>query len=486
MGVGQRARAALRDDELRRRHGRLRRAQLLRPRSRAARDDARRAARRPRRGARDHDAQRPPLSTFFRAWFDHVVPALGRVAGDPDAYAYLPSSVKRFPAPQELAQRLARRGLTDIRYLLTAGGIIAIHVGPRAVNAAPRRRRAGRRRRRARPGLLAAVEDGWGAAAAHGEVLAGTAARRSPPAASGCARCSWCSRRARRPSRTASGVVRAARGGRARAQRDARPRRRARRAPLRRGRPDRRRHGRPRDGDGDRRPAVLARLRRAGAQRARRPRSASSATPARRSRAASCSSAPTPGTPTCRVERYLLRCELKTASLFAAACGLGALEGGGPAEALGDFGRRIGLAFQLLDDVLDVSGPAERTGKHRGTDLLDGTVTLPFILARERDRELARLDPRAVPTPAQAEAVCDAIAASGALDEVRDGRWRWSQARRRTCRAAGGPARGAGARRRRRRRPLQLSARPRSPSARWRRSRARSRSARSPPPCWPA
>src|SRR5215203_5501424 len=43
--------------------------------------------------------QRPPLSTFFSIWFDRVVPALGKVAGDPDAYAYLPSSVKRFPAP---------------------------------------------------------------------------------------------------------------------------------------------------------------------------------------------------------------------------------------------------------------------------------------------------------------------------------------------------------------------------------------------------
>ena len=101
-------------------------------------------------------------------------------------------------------------------------------------------------------------------------------------------------------------------------------------------------------------------------------------------------------------ERYLHRCDLKTARLFEAACCLGALEGGGEADALGDFGRRIGLAFQLLDDVLDVSGPAERTGKHRGTDLLDGTVTLPLILARERDPELARLDLRAVRTPEQA------------------------------------------------------------------------------------
>jgi geranylgeranyl pyrophosphate synthase len=118
-------------------------------------------------------------------------------------------------------------------------------------------------------------------------------------------------------------------------------------------------------------------------------------------------------------DRYLHRCDLKTARLFQAACRLGALEGGGEAEALGDFGRRIGLAFQLLDDVLDVSGPAERTGKHRGTDLLDGTVTLPLILARERDPELAELDLRAVRTPQQAEAVCDAIAATGVLHVAR-------------------------------------------------------------------
>src|SRR5689334_6744251 len=119
------------------------------------------------------------------------------------------------------------------------------------------------------------------------------------------------------------------------------------------------------------------------------------------------------------LERYLRRCELKTARLFEAACRLGALEGSGAPEALGGFGRRIGLAFQLLDDVLDVSGPAERTGKQRGTDLLDGTVTLPFILARERDVRLAALDPRSIDSAAVAEDVCDRIAATGALDEAR-------------------------------------------------------------------
>ena len=72
---------------------------------------------------------RPPLSTFYRVWFDRVVPALGRIAGDSDAYTYLPSSVRRFPAPLELAATMERCGLSSIRYVLTAGGIIAIHVG---------------------------------------------------------------------------------------------------------------------------------------------------------------------------------------------------------------------------------------------------------------------------------------------------------------------------------------------------------------------
>lgn len=73
--------------------------------------------------------QRPPLSWFFRLWFDRAVPALGRLAGDPDAYSYLPSSVRRFPGPQELAAELGRVGLAEVRWILTAGGIIAIHSG---------------------------------------------------------------------------------------------------------------------------------------------------------------------------------------------------------------------------------------------------------------------------------------------------------------------------------------------------------------------
>jgi len=72
---------------------------------------------------------RPPLSTFFRLWFDRLVPLIGRFAGDPDAYSYLPSSVRRFPDARTLAQRLSEAGLSDVGYLLTAGGIIAIHSG---------------------------------------------------------------------------------------------------------------------------------------------------------------------------------------------------------------------------------------------------------------------------------------------------------------------------------------------------------------------
>ena len=72
--------------------------------------------------------RRPPLSTFFELWFDHAIPALGRVV-DSQAYSYLPLSVRRFPGPDELAAIMWRCGLRQIRYVLTAGGIIALHVG---------------------------------------------------------------------------------------------------------------------------------------------------------------------------------------------------------------------------------------------------------------------------------------------------------------------------------------------------------------------
>jgi demethylmenaquinone methyltransferase/2-methoxy-6-polyprenyl-1,4-benzoquinol methylase len=72
---------------------------------------------------------RPPLSTLLGVWFDRIVPALGRLAGDPDAYEYLPNSVRRFPGPETLAAILHDCGLREVGYRLTAGGIIALHFG---------------------------------------------------------------------------------------------------------------------------------------------------------------------------------------------------------------------------------------------------------------------------------------------------------------------------------------------------------------------
>jgi geranylgeranyl pyrophosphate synthase len=112
-------------------------------------------------------------------------------------------------------------------------------------------------------------------------------------------------------------------------------------------------------------------------------------------------------------ERYLDRCRLKTATLFECACLLGHDD-----EHLRAFGAEVGLAFQLLDDVLDVSGPPERTGKARGTDLLDGTVTLPLIDAAAADPGIREVDLHGLDT-ASAEELCDRIAATGALERVR-------------------------------------------------------------------
>ncbi len=118
-------------------------------------------------------------------------------------------------------------------------------------------------------------------------------------------------------------------------------------------------------------------------------------------------------------ERYFERCRLKTAVLFRAACELGALITGGDGDALGQFAERIGLAFQILDDVLDVAGSPDQTGKPRGADLLDGTVTLPLILARAVDPGLAGLDLRAVCESHGLGEVCESIAATGALERAR-------------------------------------------------------------------
>lgn len=112
-------------------------------------------------------------------------------------------------------------------------------------------------------------------------------------------------------------------------------------------------------------------------------------------------------------QRYLARCRLKTGTLFECACLLGHDD-----EHLREFGAQVGLAFQLLDDVLDVTGPPERTGKARGTDLLDGTVTLPLIEAAAVDPGIRQVDLHGLDPTAAAE-LCDRIAATGALETVR-------------------------------------------------------------------
>ena len=196
-------------------------------------------------------------------------------------------------------------------------------------------------------------------------------------------------------------------------------------APLRRGPPDRGRALGAPPGAGGRRPAVLAGVRRAGA--ATVPRSQVellSRAPPWRSRSASSPSGATPSTSRSPRERYLERCELKTARLFECACLIGqartpSRRRGSPCAPV--FGREIGLAFQLLDDVLDVTGPPERTGKARGTDLLDGTVTLPLILARERDGSLAGARPASASTPREPSRSATGSPPPASLDEVSAG-----------------------------------------------------------------
>lgn len=116
---------------------------------------------------------------------------------------------------------------------------------------------------------------------------------------------------------------------------------------------------------------------------------------------------------------YFERCGLKTGRLFEAACVLGrSTVEPGQADVIALFGHRIGLAFQMLDDVLDIAGPPSRTGKARGTDLLDGTVTLPLIVAAAIEPDLLKTDLHGL-DETSAEALCERIADTGALDQVR-------------------------------------------------------------------
>ena len=289
--------------------------------------------------------------------------------------------------------RLAAAGLVDVRWILTAGGIIALHAGTVRVSTAEQ--------------VLALVEAGGShvpeqmerlearlaeLATSHGALLAEHAGatisaggkRLRPllvflaagPEAAG------------RPGR-------AARGGRGRADPlgDARARRRARRRGAAPRAPDRGGHRRPRDRDGDRRPAVLARVRRAGAQRAagRDPRAVGRVVGAGRGGVAAAR-----GRVGARRVARALPAPLRSQDRAALP---------GRVRARGARGRRrrgrrsatsgaaSGSPSSCSTTCSTSRARAERTGKHRGTDLLDGTVTLPLILARERDPALARARP---------------------------------------------------------------------------------------------
>lgn len=85
-------------------------------------------------------------------------------------------------------------------------------------------------------------------------------------------------------------------------------------------------------------------------------------------------------------ERYVERIINKTAALFMAACRLGGILSDSSAEdvkRLGDYGLNMGIAFQMFDDVLDLSASSETTGKDVGLDIAQGTVSLPLVLALE-------------------------------------------------------------------------------------------------------
>ncbi len=113
--------------------------------------------------------------------------------------------------------------------------------------------------------------------------------------------------------------------------------------------------------------------------------------------------------PATSVDDYLLRCSLKTGKLFEAACALGS-----GSRQLSTFGRSLGIAFQITDDILDCSGEFDTTGKAPGVDLRDGTPTLPLIFAARKDGEVRR-----ALAGEQVDDALDRVAATGALEQSR-------------------------------------------------------------------
>ncbi len=374
--------------------------------------------------------ERPPLSWFYAFWFDRVVPLLGTVTGEQDAYSYLPESVKRFPPAAGLAKRMYDGGLRDVHYLVLAGGIVAIHAGTVEEVRSGRDRQAEQHAADSFEAVLDADGGALRALVERAEQELNTAASDHGAALTGAAHGTLSAGGKRlRPvlvfvcgaGRDRESLVRAAAAVElvhmaTLVHDDVLDD-----ALLRRGRPtvyaSEGRGMATATGDFlfSRAFALLAANGMADQVQALSDASVALARGELEQREDAYAA-------DLALDRYMRRCELKTASLFSAACRLGGLAADRRPEevaALSAYGRKVGIAFQMLDDLLDVSGPAERTGKHRGTDLLDGTVTLPLILARETDPGLGELDVRAVRTRQQAEEVCDRIAATGALDRTR-------------------------------------------------------------------
>ena len=115
-----------------------------------------------------------------------------------------------------------------------------------------------------------------------------------------------------------------------------------------------------------------------------------------------------PDTP---IDAYLERCLLKTAKLIEAAC----LLGSGGDESLGRYGVALGLAFQIADDILDCAGQTQETGKIPGTDLREGTPTMPLLFAAREDEVV-----RGALAGGALDGVLLRVAASGAIEQSRD------------------------------------------------------------------
>ncbi len=111
-------------------------------------------------------------------------------------------------------------------------------------------------------------------------------------------------------------------------------------------------------------------------------------------------------------EAYLERCGLKTGKLFEAACLLGASP---ERPELGEFGLALGVAFQIVDDILDCTGETIETGKVAGTDLREGTPTLPLLLAAREDPVVSR-----ALAGGPIEGALVRVAATGALESSRE------------------------------------------------------------------